>query len=80
MIHAEVFSWKGHEDKEWDPGKPGALEEMKEFFKEKLSKGFRAFALDKEGNSHPITEFDEAAERVVMTAEKVTVLGPTRGG
>ena len=75
-----MFSWEGHKEKNWDPAKPGDLEEMIEFFKEKFSKGYRAYALDKDGTRRAIAEFDENAERIVMTAQQVTVLGPTRGG
>jgi len=70
----------GHEWEEWDPQVPGDLEKIKKYFKEKIKAGFRAFALLKDGTSKPITQFDEEAERIMLTASKV-ILQPaaTRG-
>lgn len=80
MLRVELMSWSGHEAKEWDPNKPGALEEIRAFFEEKLSKGFRAYALKKGETSRLITKFDEEAERIVLTADKVKVVLPVTKG
>ncbi len=70
----------GHDTKEYDPNIPDQLKKIKKLFKDKLKAGFRAFALTKDGQSHPIKIFDEAAERIVMTASKIAMFQPNRGG
>lgn len=80
MIECKIVSYLGHEEKTWDPSKPGDLEEMKKFFKEQLARGFRAFALGKDGKSTPIKEFNEDTERIILTSDRVRVYQPVRGG
>lgn len=70
----------GHESHDWDPSIPGDLKKIKKFFLEKLKKGFRAFVFTPDGKSRQILKFDEDAERIVMTAEKVKMFPPMRGG
>lgn len=70
----------GHESHEWDPQIPGDFEKIKKFFEEKLKKGFRAFVFTPDGKTKQIHKFDEDAERVVLTAKKVKMFPPIRGG
>jgi hypothetical protein len=72
----------GHEPPhEWDPNKPGDLEKIRKFFKEKLKAGFHAFVFpEKGGPGKLIREFDEEAERIILIADNVKVVQPpTRG-
>jgi len=54
---------------------------MKKWFNEKLAAGFHAFAF-KEGEKLGtlITKFDEAAEKIIMSASRIKVVQPPRGG
>lgn len=71
----------GHEPHEWDPSKPGELEKIRKFFTEKLKAGFLAFVFPKDGGPGKlIKKFDEAAERIVLVADRVKVVQPARGG
>ena len=81
MIRVEIVSpLSGHEPVEWDPNEPGAMEKVREFFKEKLKAGFHAFALFKDGTGKLIQKFDEEAERIVLLADKIKMVQPPRGG
>jgi len=80
MALFQAVNLLGHESHEWDPQVPGDLKKIKKFFEEKLKAGFRAFAFTPDGETRQIHEFDEDAERVVLTAEKVKMLPPIRGG
>ncbi len=80
MIRFLSVSFLGHEEHEWDPNNPSDVEKIKKFFKEKLKAGFRAFVFTKDGKVKRITEFDENAERIVLTSEKVTFWQPSKGG
>ncbi len=70
----------GHEEHDWDPQIPGDLKKIKDFFEKKLKAGFRAFVFTPDGKSRQIHKFDEDAERVVLTAKKVKMFPPIRGG
>ena len=76
-----VHPLEGHKPKKWDPDVPGDLERMKKWFDEKLAAGFHAFAF-KEGQKLGtlITKFDEAAEKIIMSASRIKVVQPPRGG
>ena len=76
-----VHPLMGHEPVEWDPDKPGDIERMREWFKEKLSQGFQAFAFNKgEKLGKLITKFDETAESIILSADRLKVVPkPTRG-
>lgn len=80
MIRAMCISLMGHEAMEWDPNVPGELERMKEWFKKKLEAGFRAFAFKDEGPGKLITRFDEKAEKIILTSDRIKVVQPPRGG
>jgi len=75
-----AVSYLGHEEHEWDPDKPGDMQKIRDFFMEKLKAGFRAFVLTRDGKAEQIEEFDEDAERIIMTAEKTVMLQPAKGG
>ena len=75
-----VSALDGHKTHDWDPNIPAELKKIKKIFADKLKTGFRAFALTPDGKSHPIKKFDEAAERIIMTAEKTVLFQPNRGG
>jgi hypothetical protein len=67
--------------KDWDPDKPGDKESIIAFFKEKLSQGFRAYAFKKgEDIGKLVTKFDETAERILLSADRVRVTVPTYRG
>ncbi len=70
----------GHKAEQWDPNKPGDLEKMRKFFKEKLKAGFQAFALFKDGPGKLIQTFDAEAERIVLIADKIKMVQPAAGG
>ena len=80
MLTVRFVSYLGHEEKTWDPSNPEDIKSIKEFFKEKLKAGFRAFALRPDGTSRPITKFDEEEEKIVLTSEHIMMLQPARGG
>jgi len=80
MIYVQYVSLVGHTPKEWDPEKPGELEKMREWFKKKMSAGFRAFAFKGEGPGKLITEFDEEAERIILSADRIKMVPIGRGG
>jgi len=80
MIVIQLCSFNGHEPVEWDPDKPGELERMRNWFNEKLSAGFRAFAIKDGKIGQLITKFDEAAEQIVMVADKIKMVPPGTGG
>lgn len=76
-----VHPLSGHEPVKWDPSIPGELEKMKEWFKEKLDAGFRAFAFKKgEKIGKLITKFDEEAEHIILSSEDIRMTQPLRGG
>lgn len=72
--------WTGHEEKEYDPSDPEDLAEIRELFKEKLSKGWLAYAINEGKDPKAITKFDEDAERIILTADKVRIRHPSHGG
>lgn len=81
MIRVQFVSLlHGHEPMEWDPNVPGELKKMKEWFIEKLSVGFRAFAFKGKGPGKLITKFDEEAERIVLTSDRIKVVPTAYGG
>lgn len=81
MITVQFTSFEGHGKKEWDPNIPGQLEEMRQWFKNKLKAGFRAFALNEGDEAGKlITDFDEEAERIILVADKIKMVPPARGG
>ena len=80
MIHVQFVSLRGHEPMEWDPTVPGELEKMREWFKQKLAVGFRAFAFKGKGPGKLINEFDEAAERIVLSSDRIKVVPKGYGG
>lgn len=80
MIRVKFVSLYGHDKKEWDPNVPGELKKMREWFKQKLSVGFRAFAFKGKGPGKLITEFDEDAERIILTSDRIKVVPIGRGG
>ena len=81
MIRVQFVSLlHGHEPMEWDPNIPGELEKMREWFKEKLAVGFRAFAFKGKGAGKLITKFDEDAERIVLTSDRIKVVPTAYGG
>lgn len=80
MIYVQYVSLVGHTPKEWDPEKPGELEKMRKWFKQKMSIGFRAFAFKGKGPGKLITEFDEEAERIILTADRIKMVPTGRGG
>lgn len=81
MIRVQFVSLlHGHEPMEWDPNVPGELEKMKKWFIEKLGVGFRAFAFKGKGPGKLITKFDEEAERIVLTSDRIKVVPAGYGG
>jgi len=80
MISFQAVNLFGHEEHNWDPAISGDLKKIKKFFEEKLKKGFRAFIFTPDGKTKQIRNFDEDAERIVLTAEKVKMFPPMRGG
>jgi len=80
VIQVQFVSLFGHDKKEWDPTAPGQLEEMREWFKQKLSVGFRAFAFKGKGPGRLIQEFDEDAEKIVLTSDRIKVVPKGYGG
>jgi hypothetical protein len=80
MITAQIVGLMGHEPMEWDPNIPGELERMRDWFKKKLKDGFRAFAFSGDGPGELITKFDEEAEMIIMTSDRIKVVMPGMGG
>jgi len=80
MISVKVIGFMGHERKEWDPSIPDELKQMREWFEKKLKDGFRAFAFRGDGPGKLITKFDEDAEKIILTADRIKVVMPGRGG
>jgi len=80
MISVQVIGFMGHEPMEWDPSVPGELKRMREWFKKKLEDGFRAFAFKGKGPGKYITKFDEEAEKIILTADRIKVVMPGIGG
>ena len=76
-----VHPLSGDEPIKWDPDIPGELDRMRKWFKDKLEKGFRAFAFKKgEKLGRLITTFDEEAERIILTSDEIKMTQPMRGG
>jgi len=76
-----VHPLSGDEPVKWDPNIPGELERMRQWFKEKLDAGFRAFAFKSgEKLGRLITTFDEEAERIILSSEQIRMTQPMRGG
>jgi len=72
-----VHPFLGHEPIEWDPDKPGELERMIAWFKEKIDAGFHAFAFKKgEKVGKLINKFDETAEKIILTSSRIKVVQP----
>lgn len=80
MISVSVIGFMGHEPMEWDPNIPDELKRMREWFKKKLENGFRAFAFKGDGPGKLITTFDEDAEKIILTSDRIKVVMPARGG